>query len=566
MRDELVGEHDPADRRAAGRRSAGPTGEVDPTADGSTVSRDQAGILALQRQAGNRAVAGRMAGPPPRRPLPVQRDDPMQDVFDAMLRQQAPSRPDMTEEDWRTAWPVEPPLPISEIQLVAPARAPAAPPKPEQPRDPFYVPPERCQPSHHQSPGPRFDFDDYDSLFVDMERRDAWNAFQGTLGQLTMNWNSSVPLVNAFHEAQSDPSLQSDEMGLKALGPGFAGDVGEMVEQQRVPPASGSGRTVGGLFSSTDDGTALARPPGDSDVDRLAADPRIRDARATAVAADGDIHRQVLIVKAKAQGITGAAARLNAAQARAQLLQARDTETSAQADVKRLEEAKKATAENAKKITGLLTKLITAESPEKAAGAVVETVVGETLDLIAGEIVDAKYADQIAAASQRLAAASSRVKELATAEVKADIEAAQADLARSRTEFDAERAGLSPLLVRRRSAYERLGRAIGSSGRAPSSVRRQVQAVITAIPLVETVVSRANNVVSTLGELTYSAQSGIGLSMARYARLPIGDQFLSSVASYQGVKNSFVGRQRHWQARLESLRAVMRRLSGLQGR
>ena len=524
-------------------------------------------VLGMQRRVGNRAVAGALvqrkqaAGPG----APVQRDDEWGRILEALPPREA-ARPDMTPEDWTGQLGVVPPMPLEGIQLEAPASPPPAPPKPETPRPPTYIPPERCQPGHHQRPE-RITFDD--SVFVDLDRQRAWESFQRTISTLNLNWNSAVPLVNTFNDAQTDPTLQSDEMGLKTLGPGFVGDVAGMVEYQRVPPATRSGTTVGDLFNNVETdgitvhGTGLDRPPSEANIEALARDPKVREARAEAAALDGDIGRQILVVKSKAQGITKAAADLDGAQIRARLLSARDEETNAQGDLKRLEDAKKKASENAKKITGLLTKIVTAESPAKAGAAVTELAINETLELIAGQILDAKYGDQISAATRRLSEASAQVRSLAQEEVKAAITSATAQLAQAKTEFDAERAGLRPLLIRRRSAYEKIGRVIGSSSAAPPRARRQIQAIVTAIPLVETVVGRANNVVSTIGEVPYNPQAGIGLAMARFARWPIGDQFISSATSYTGLKIDFQTRQAFWQARLASLRGVMTRLSGL---
>ena len=523
-------------------------------------------VLALQRRVGNRAVADALVQRSASRAAApvVQRDEDWGRLVDMVPR--TPARPDMEPYDWTSLLGVAPPLPLTEIQLVAPPSPPPAPAKVEPPPAPWYVPPEKCQPAHHQRPE-RIEFDD--RLFVDLDRQRAWESFQGTLSTLTMQWNSAVPLVNAYGEAQNDPSLQEDAMGLKSLGLGFVGDVGGMVELQRVPPASGSRTTVGDLFANierdgiTEHGTDLAAPPSAASLDKLAKDPKVRDARAEAVALDGDIARQLWVVKSKAEGITKAAADLDAARLRAELLPAREEKERAQGDLKKLEDAKKAAGENAKKITDLLTKIVTAESPAKAGAAVGEFVVKQSLELIAGQIVDARYADQIKAATKRLADASAVVRSLAGQEVQKQIDSAVAQLQQARSEFEAERLGMAPLLVRRRSAYEKLGRAIGGSAAAPSGARKQIQAIITAIPLVETVVGRLNNVVSTIGELPYSPQAAVGLSMARHAKWPIADQFISSVTSYTGLRIDVRTRQIFWQRRLESLRAVMRQLSGL---
>lgn len=484
----------------------------------------------------------------------------------------------MAAEDWTTTPPMAPRGDIADIALAVPEKPPPPPEVDKPPPKYRYVPPDQCQGGHHKPAGPSFDWDEYEQMVTGLDRLEAWGHFQTAVSTVERNWNTAAPLVNDYNNAQDDPTLQSDETGLQSLGGGFLGDVAGMASEQRVPPASGSKTTVGNLFEQTEtgrfdtdggevvmyeEGTALADSPDGASLDKLAQDPKVRDKRAEVVAADQRISTQLSAIRASALGIESAAATLRSKQARAELDEAEQEQSAAAGSLAKLESAKKQADSDAKKVLGLLKKVATAGNPLAAAGEVVDFAVGEAIDAVAREVADARYRTEIAQATSRLAAASAKVRSLTKKEIQAEISAAALELQKSQTEFDTECLALKPLLTDRRNLYEQLGRVIGSSSSVSKGVRRQVQAIVTAIPIVEVVVSRTGGVVTALGDVSYTDGSGVGLAMARYAKMPIGDQFVSIVGNYYGLQSDFAQKQQFWEARLAGLRSVMTRLSGL---
>src|SRR5207253_9867326 len=109
--------------------------------------------------------------------------------------------------------------------------------------------------------------------------------------------------------------------------------------------------------------------------------------------------------------------------------------------------------------------------------------------------------------------------------------------------------GVQPALIERRKTYDSLAAAEqGGGGQGPSQTASQAGGAVAAIPIVESVIGRASQVLAEVepGLVSPSEQSEVGYSMALMAYPEVVLDFVTCYYQLRGLKADFTARRQKW--------------------
>lgn len=453
--------------------------------------------------------------------------------------------PDMQEQNWQhvEARLVTEDPPEYDVQVQS--HLPAAPQQETAPSFDDY----NC-PSHHRSPEPRFEFD---SSF---ERQMAWDAWMTTIGELGQTWNAMRPHVQQYNLATEENREVLDEV--YDIRVPDSGTMSTAANQQPAGSAGGEdGRrpesplSVAEVFSGDTVGLGSG---GERGLQR--ASGAVTTQRRAAEAADSEVERAVNGVQSAARDIATSQLdieiALNAISRTGAEREVRQAEDNLR-DIESERDAAKAGIDNLKTLVIGVAKL-QGDSPVEGAA--------EIAGVIGHAIVDAGYSSRLSVAKARVDQAVARVDRLVDQGDQLNLQRAQSDLNAKYEAFESARADLRGTLIRRREAYDQLAWVAGRRSRMGASTQQRIRAAIAAIPIVEMMVSTLGNGLEAMRMPSYTRQSGIGYGIAKYHGLPHVAQFETHLGQLYTYQLQFMFEKLSWDARLNSLRNVMRSLRG----
>ncbi|MCP4362292.1 MAG: hypothetical protein GY796_30160 [Chloroflexi bacterium] len=549
----------------------------------------QGAVLQMQRTYGNSYVQRRMSSSNGRngrvksnqRPLSsingshngvVQRDPNWNELMAQFGTVGNWSAPDMVETDWATmgfmaGLMTEIPQSPAEVQMALPQAVPAAPSGTtrggtQQPNTGFNCPTGRCHPSHHQTPD-RFDRGRFEQIELSLDRQRAWQAISQKVSGVQTGWNRLVPMITAYNNAQDDATLQNPEMGMQAFQSGQSGDLGQLADQQNVPRTGSSRTSLGSLFSGENNTELNLNRSDNRAIDRAANNPAVATAVLSAQEADANVKTAVSNVRAKIRGVETALHSVSTASANLQLARAENEQETAQSSYNSAVSARDGMKANVKDLLDLTKGLVSVAGGDASA-------LWDIAGLAANRIVDASYANRISQAKRRLDRAISQVQGARITAGAAALREAQSAVTTALAELTTARDGVKAPLIARRNAYNNLATVASSRSGGGSQSRSRIAGAIAAIPPTEVVVQRISAMSSAasgaVGDASYSRDSGIGYTMAQQnGQEQTMATFVTHYGGLRALNLMMNGKKAHWEARLQSLRAIITRLGGLGG-
>jgi len=505
-------------------------------------------VLQLQRALGNQAVAGFL----PKRANPILQPKELPSHKDPNWRPTRP--PDMVPVNWSAHKGGPAPAMPYPVDLDPGYN----PPKPPNTTEPKLVRP----PTHHRrEPEGPFEREQREAdrgkvLWtheLSMARVKYWEAWGNDARQVQNRWNSAVPGMLGLIKAHEDESLQGRQLMLPSQD--WTGSLAQLVSQQKA-----GGQTIGDIFSgefspsldmSSDSKRALDKASG-------AGKKTTKDPFANIQEQEHGVDAAFKEVKATSSGLEKAHHSLTGAIADIETAKAEDDEAAAKAELEQLQ-SEIASAKAALKFV--------ASIPARIAN--LDETIGDILKegptFLWELALDAATADDIAQIKQKITAAQAAKKTAQTKRLQANYNAAVAGVQEATFKFEAAQSRLKGQLVARVRAYDKAGEAARQAGGGGPG-GRQIEAIISAIPRVETMVAKLTLVLETLGKNSddpvYTEASGIGYGMALYDQKWEAFDF-PNVLSWLWKCRWMYGEQLQlWQGRLDNLHQVKTKLEG----
>lgn len=399
-------------------------------------------------------------------------------------------------------------------------------------------------------------------MMIDMERDFAWRAFRGDLDELVQTYSEVATHVKAFNNAEKDPSLQNVSEFI--VPKDASGNVHSLANQQKV---GDGGTKVGDVFQNQKVAGTNISVGTEAEYDKDAAQkagksPAVKEARSKANQADAALAKEMSLYDAARLGCNSARSGIEQALAQIDATAGKKDETGRQDDLQKVQRAKADTLGTVK--VGFAAVELLGGIASGAKGlAIGDDVAGngahEIIGTIAEKIVDGIYEERINEAQKNLADAQARTAKALDKYDLAGYNKACAEWLKSLATLKAWRHGVEEKLMARKLAYDQLGRAAGKAAGGGKTGER-IQAVISAIPIAETVVARAESVVTAINIPTPGSESMIGCNMARGAGSVVPALAMNYIRQLHGAQDEFSQHQQFWKARLTSLRGIISQL------
>jgi Domain of unknown function (DUF4157) len=413
--------------------------------------------------------------------------------------------------------------------------------------------PRNEHPSHHRRKV-EFDFEG----IQDMSRRTYWRAFQAVTSEAQATHTGIASEVTAYNHAERDPELRSLLFMLPNNDRQWKGDLDDLAQVQQVPGRGGV--SVGSLFESDGDlqlnkhdrraieSTAKATQSGKGGR---------KTERATGKTVDSDaaLAGAVETIQGALAGAREKSGLLRAAGHAIEVYKANNEAADVQRDI----EALKQEVATVKEIVGTIFDVAT------TIAHIAKGDVGDAIDkvgVIAGTLLSHMNDGRIARAEAKLEQANERAKTARGQELQERLHAAKNAVSKALSEVQTAKTGLLRTLTARRESYNALGIAAGSEIDCPTDSRHKISGMLAAIPIVETVVSRARNIAEKSVAPNYNTNAGKGFAMAQYARHPKVSVFLTALGQVAHSKYRFAAVANDWEHRLRQLQDVKRKITG----
>lgn len=390
---------------------------------------------------------------------------------------------------------------------------------------------------------------------VNQRRQSHYSAFHTKWTELAGTWNSVAGKVRTYNQASQDPSLVDVHSFSATEGPG---DLSQVAEGQQV--AGTRSTTVGSLFPQQEGGgpgtEADTTGVGDN-LDRASRTPAIvgDDGFQQVKAADRELQAANYAYKGALDSVSAATHGLEAAEFGVQEVQAQENHEDAQSSLA----ATRSRAQQVKDGLGVVLGLIkmgvkVAEGKPWEAAGEAGPIANTVVDWFFSSEIDARQRDVDRAFAAYRTARHARVD--ATVAAKVDALSAAVNTLKSRAETVKAR------LADQQSAYSSFGNAVAIAGGGSRSEQDRIRGLIGAIPIVETVIGRADNIVSAIAEPAYSAPAGMGFALAEAESTGNTARFVQLLGQLRGYRTHFTQEKTRWEARRTSLRGVVNRASG----
>ncbi|MEO1094778.1 MAG: DUF4157 domain-containing protein [Cyanobacteria bacterium J06638_28] len=438
---------------------------------------------------------------------------------------------------------------------------------------------------HHTSPAPQLGPQPHivDLLWADVRRR-SHDAFKSDVQSLIGSWNATAPLIRDFYNAQDDEALQ-EVHEFQTGGDAGEGSLPDRASHQVVPRTNRGGNTVGSVFgeegSTTADTTGL-----DDNIRQASRASDIEPALTRLSAWDDKIRASYDELASAVDTSSGARHDVEAAQFRVQQTEAEFRAIDAQADYDATQAkvtALKGKVGKALKIVEVVAGFIAAgpvgaaaaasssdseatptpSAARRAAGGVSSVAASSRTTALAGRVIDYIYSADLARARTAIQEAKREYREAALSAANSELLAAVDRFNASLHEISAKSNGLKADIKDRRAAYTEFANLVARRGGGSSRDRNRMRALIAAIPIVEVVVNRAENVISTASVPEYSTDSGVGAYMLNYhGHVDEVSQFATAAGHMDAYSVIFQTHHQFWSERLASLRMVLQGLRG----
>ena len=389
--------------------------------------------------------------------------------------------------------------------------------------------------------------------FSDHRRDTYWNAFKAVSADAQARHGVMGANLDAFRHAEGDPTLAP-------LGYLLASKneitVPELTDQQRVP--QGNGPTVGSLFDGDNNlrldkhdhqaihGAATAMNNGRG---------TIQNKMLLTLASDGALRAAVADIRIAFSQLEGETARLQAAAAAITAHQASEESLELQSEIDSL----KAEASDAKEVIDLVLGVVT---------TVVYAATGEAgdainqLGIVAGTLLGHVNDKRINTVMSKLQQAQHRHKSAINAGLGADLRAARSGVMAANQQLVKVGGKLDTTLVGRRNAYNALAAAVHQELPCPERNRYKIAGMLSAIPLVETVIARAQ-VLGAISVPAYNEAAARGLGMAAHHGRPVAGAFLRACGELNFNRMTARLAQGEWGERLQALLQLKTQIGGL---
>jgi len=417
-----------------------------------------------------------------------------------------------------------------------------------------------CKPSHHNDDNNMFP--GAAEIMTDMRRNFCWAAFRADLDELSSTYSIVAAHVSSFNVAEKDESLQ--KVSEFIVPEGRQGNVHHLANQQKV----GDGDTkVGDVFRNLTVAGSKVSVGTEAEYDKNAAkkagkSPEVKEACSVALQADNALAKEIALYDASRSGCRSAGYGIEQALAQLEITAGKKDEAEKKDDLQHVQQAKADTLGNVKLAINVVELIGGLAAGTKGLG-VADDIAGngahDLIGTVAEKIVDGVYETRIHDAERKLAAAQGRTAAALDKYDLAGYNKACAEWVGALATMRAWRNGVQEKLGARKLAYDKLGRAAGKAAGGGKTGER-IQAAIAAIPIAETVVARADDVLTAIEIPTPSIDSMVGCNMAR-ASGSVGPALaMGYVRQLHGAQEQFGHHKQFWQARLTSLRGVVSQL------
>ena len=112
------------------------------------------------------------------------------------------------------------------------------------------------------------------------------------------------------------------------------------------------------------------------------------------------------------------------------------------------------------------------------------------------------------------------------------------------------------------SNYNHLGDEAARTSGAPEASQQTIAGVLSAIPVVQMVIARAQALADLPGAPAYNENAGKGLGMATHAGMPVAAAFTRACGELSYSRTYYRTVLGEWQARLNALLAVKEKIVG----
>jgi hypothetical protein len=175
----------------------------------------------------------------------------------------------------------------------------------------------------------------------------------------------------------------------------------------------------------------------------------------------------------------------------------------------------------------------------------------EMVAVIANQVVGGVYDAKIQQAKGQIMAVRCEVDRLNDKSLSLAMDTAQKAYDSAEAALPGKKTEVQTALSARHDAYVAAAEAAGQKAGGGAQGER-IRAAIEAIPKVQTVLARINNVTSAIVIPSYNESAGVGLNVAATEGSGAAP-LLSAVGQLKGYQSSFVAKKTEWDARLKSL-------------
>jgi Domain of unknown function (DUF4157) len=372
------------------------------------------------------------------------------------------------------------------------------------------------------------------------EHDTAWPAIREVSRSVKSTHDDLVAEVTTYKAAHQDPTLKS------FLYTEGVGSLAAVTDRQRSPERDGL--PIASFFD--EEGQLTIEPSTRGKVDRVDR-PRASTGRAAAgtVEKSAALHAAVETFRAAVEGLQ--AARSDVEDVLHQI---------------KAERAKNHAEEIREEIEDLQSEASEFKAAFDAAFAVLAGLahvaageVGDSISKIgelAGTLLSRMNHRSIARLEVTLAIRERTIKSERGKSFAAMLDARKARVRQSTHVLASARSGVEIATAARSAAYKNLGRAAASELGVSEEEKRKVSAMISALPMIELVATRARSIASTPPPPAYSETAGHGL----YLAVTSGDRhvssFLRALGEIAGAREMYGRVANHWDRRLVQVRAL----------
>jgi hypothetical protein len=457
---------------------------------------------------------------------------------------------DMVEIDWTVGPPVD--FPTNPQPLVISVGY--EPPIPRSPQPAIPDLSTATPPGHQPAPS----FFDFNGMLIQEERKRAWAAWGVVVADVNDTWIDVSSHVKLFNDTKADPALKDIE--------GIAGgsndeNLHQLANEQKVGgqgPKQAGATSIGDLFQNQTLLNGKLKVSVGTDVELDAntqkglaqAAGKVDTQKAAVKLAEDKIGEALPTVQQAVKLVSEKVASRNAARDGIKLEEAKEKGDQNQEALTRLQEQKAADTKAAQDLGKVLE--LFSKAAEQGPGAAAIGLAEFTVE----QLIDASYEERIKAAKAQLEQSKREISKIAKDQARDNFIAAHEAFIGSLIGLETARAGLKTALDARKEAYRQLAESAGRASGGDRATQNRIRAVLEAIPVVERIVDRIQEIQKSFFIPAYSRDSGVGFDMAMNAYLNETGKFAQAISMLKGGKAEFDDRLKHWTARLASLRKV----------